>query len=80
MYSDAFSCKGTIEWEKQEYQDALSDFNSAIDINPKNIVAYTNRGLLKLELGQKDSGCLDLSKAGELGYEKAYELIREYCN
>jgi len=31
-------------------------------------------------LGQKDSGCLDLSKAGELGYFKAYETIKKYCN
>jgi hypothetical protein len=28
----------------------------------------------------KDSGCLDLSKAGELGYENAYEKIRKLCN
>jgi hypothetical protein len=32
-----------------------------------------------LETGLKESGCLDLSKAGELGDEYAYELIQEYC-
>jgi len=36
--------------------------------------------LAKLGLGQKESGCLDLSKAGELGSEKAYEVIKEFCN
>jgi len=30
-------------------------------------------------LGQKDSGCLDLSKAGEMGYMNAYDAIKEYC-
>jgi hypothetical protein len=30
-------------------------------------------------LGQKDSGCLDLSKALELG-ESANDKIREHCN
>jgi len=31
-------------------------------------------------LGQKDSGCLDLSKAEELGHSEAYEAIEKYCN
>jgi hypothetical protein len=34
----------------------------------------------KILLGQKESGCLDLSKAGELGSEKAYESIKQFCN
>ncbi len=42
--------------------------------------AYYGRGVAKLGLGWKESGCLDLSKAGELGYSKAYEAIRKYCN
>jgi len=28
-------------------------------------------------LDQKDSGCLDLSKAGELGFDKAYEAMEK---
>jgi hypothetical protein len=43
-------------------------------------VPYYNRGMTKLRLGQKDSGCIDLSKAGELGYKSAYEEIRKFCN
>ena len=43
-------------------------------------MVYINRGLAKLGLGQKDSGCLDFSKAGELGYSEAYQSIKEYCN
>jgi len=38
------------------------------------------RGLDKLLLEQKDNGCLDLSKAGELGLVGAYEAIKEFCN
>jgi len=37
---------------------------------------YNNGGLSKLLLGQKDSGCLDLSKAGELGFMDAYDAIK----
>jgi len=59
---------------------AIEDYNKAIEINPKLAEAYYNRGLAKLFLSKKDSGCLDLSKAGELGYSEAYEAIKEFCN
>ncbi|MDA9332749.1 tetratricopeptide repeat protein, partial [Saprospiraceae bacterium] len=59
---------------------SIADYTKAIEIDPNYAKAYLNRGRSKLMLGQKDSGCLDLSKAGELGYGKAYEVIKEYCN
>ena len=58
----------------------MEDYNKAIEINPEFVEAYYSRGLAKIGLGQKESGCLDLSKAGELGYSKAYESIKKYCN
>jgi len=58
----------------------IEDFNKVIEINPKFGEAYYNRGVAKLGLGQKDSGCLDLSKARELGFDKAYESIKKLCN
>jgi len=42
-------------------------------------MAYHNRGFAKIKLGQKDSGCQDLSKAGEMGDMDAYDLIKEHC-
>ncbi len=62
-------CRGEIE-----------NYNKAIEINPKDADTYYNRGLAKIELGQKYSGCLDLSKAGDLGHSEAYEAIKKYCN
>jgi hypothetical protein len=38
------------------------------------------RGILRIEFGDLKNGCLDLSKAGELGDLNAYELIKEKCN
>ncbi|PIV58665.1 MAG: hypothetical protein COS14_08405, partial [Bacteroidetes bacterium CG02_land_8_20_14_3_00_31_25] len=64
----------------QDYSGAISDFNKAIEINPNNAEAYYNRGFAKINLGQKDSGCLDLSKAGKLGCSQAYEAIKDFCN
>ena len=41
---------------------------------------YYWRGKAELKLDQKDNGCLDLSKAGELGLSKAYDAIKHLCN
>jgi hypothetical protein len=32
-----------------------------------------------ISLGQKESGCADLKKAGELGYAEAIYAIAIYC-
>jgi len=62
-----------------DYRGALQDFNKAIELKPDLAEAYGARGLSKIKLGQKDSGCLDLSKAGELGAIQAYDTIEQYC-
>jgi len=64
----------------KDYKGAIQDYNKAIKLNPKDSDTYLNRGLAKILLGQKDDGCLDLSKASELGLAKAYEAIKEHCN
>ena len=43
-------------------------------------MAYYGRGACKLILNDKESACLDLSKAGELGYRYAYEIMKKNCN
>jgi hypothetical protein len=35
---------------------------------------------IKNALGDNNGGCFDLSKAGELGYVNAYNVIKDYCN
>ena len=64
----------------KDYRGAIADLTKAIEIDPNYADAYLNRGIAKLVLGQLDDGCLDLSKAGELGYPTAYESIRLFCN
>ena len=66
--------------ELGDYKGAMQNYNMIIELDPTNAKIYVSRGFLKMMLGNIDAGCLDLSKAGELGTERAYELIREYCN
>ncbi len=66
--------------ESREFKGAIDAFGKAIDIEPKFAEAYYNRGLTYIFIKEKDTGCLDLSKAGELGITKAYAVIKKYCN
>ncbi len=76
----AYFNRGNAKYELEDYRGAIADYSKAIEINPNDADAYGNRGIAMIKLGQKDSGCLDLSKAGELGYFDAYDVIKEYCN
>ncbi len=59
---------------------ALIDVNEALELNPRSGDHFKFRGEIKILLGQKDSACLDFSRAGELGAEGAYERIKGNCN
>lgn len=79
-YVEAYFSRGKAKQFLQAYQDAINDCTKIIQINPKNSAAYSMRGILRIEFGDTKNGCLDLSKAGELGDLQAYELIKEKCN
>jgi len=57
----------------------LDDFNECIKINNNYALPFYQRGLLRIGLGQQDTGCKDLSIAGELGLKEAYDAINKYC-
>ena len=75
----AYYNKGVAKFQLGDYYGAKEDFDKAIILKPNDTLAYRNRGITKIALGQKESGCLDLSKAGELGDITAYDLIKKHC-
>jgi tetratricopeptide (TPR) repeat protein len=77
---EAYFNRGKAKQFLQAYEDAINDCSKIIQIHPKNVDAYFMRGILRIEFGDVKNGCLDLSKAGELGDLKAYEMIKEKCN
>ena len=79
-FVEAYYNRGKAKQYLQAYQDAINDCSKIIAINKRNVDAYYMRGLLRIEFGDLKNGCLDLSKAGELGDLKAYELIKEKYN
>jgi tetratricopeptide (TPR) repeat protein len=77
---EAYFNRGKAKQFLQAYEDAINDCSKIIQLHPKNVDAYFMRGILRIEFGDMKNGCLDLSKAGELGDLKAYEMIKEKCN
>ena len=75
--------RGEIFYHKKSYSKSISDMNKAIELSiqgnyiPAN--SYFYRGLAKIQLSQRTDGCVDLSKASELGYHNADESIAKYC-
>ena len=79
MISLIYVLMASIRIALRDFKGAIDDCTRAIEIKPKFAAAYNARGLVKIMLGQKDSGCMDLKKAGELGIKSANEMIKKYC-
>jgi tetratricopeptide (TPR) repeat protein len=78
-YAEAYFLRGVAKSSLGDQRNAIQDCSNAILLNPKYAEAYFIRGIIKLALNDS-SGCLDLSKSGELGYAGAYNVIRDFCN
>jgi tetratricopeptide (TPR) repeat protein len=63
-----------------KYPEAFEDYSKAIELHPNLGEAYYNRGLVQIYMKDTQKGCLDLSKAGELGIEDAYEALKFYLD
>ena len=54
---------GRAHAEKELWQDALVDFDTALRLDPKMADAYRRRGLVKKQLGDKADGEADIAKS-----------------
>ncbi len=77
-YEFAYYNLGILYCMKKDYDGAVRQFTNAVKLNPQFAEAYFNRGLTYIFLKQESKGTLDLSKAGELGLYKAYNIIKRY--
>ena len=70
--------RGNFYARHKEYEDAVKDYDRALELNPNLAEAYYNRGITKVKMGKNGEGLRDLSKAGELGLYTAYSMIKKY--
>lgn len=69
---------GMVQASQRNFNEAVTHFSNAIEIMPNFAEAWFNRGLTRIFLEEDVAGTLDLSKAGELGIFKAYNVIKRY--
>jgi tetratricopeptide (TPR) repeat protein len=77
-FSFAYFNKANVMCTQKDFSTAISDYSKCIKIDPDFAEAYFNRGLTYLFVGEDSKGLADLSKAGELGIYKAYNLIQRF--
>jgi len=58
---------------------AIDDYSKAIELNGDYAEAYYNRAMAFYLLYDKVSGCYDLEKSMDLGYEKAFKAKQYFC-
>jgi len=78
-FSFAYYNKGYIDCKMGNYRDAVKSFSQAIRDKPNFPEAFYNRGLVYILLNEKQKGCEDLSRAGELGILDSYRVMKRYC-
>ena len=70
---------GNLYCLSAEHINSIDNYSKAIALYPYMGDAYFNRGLVLIYLKDKEKGCIDLSRAGELGVQDAYSVIKKYC-
>ena len=70
---------GNLYCLSDDLTTAVVNYTRALDLFPYIGEAYYNRGLVQIFLKEKEKGCIDISKAGELGIPEAYGVIKKYC-
>ena len=58
--------RGVEYGAKDDYDRAIADHDQAIKIDPKNALAYNNRGIVKLKKGDEEGGNADIARARQL--------------
>jgi tetratricopeptide (TPR) repeat protein len=64
--AEAYNDRGVAYGRKGQYDQAIADYNKAIEINPRGAMTYKNRGSAYYHKGQIDKGISDFNKAIEI--------------
>lgn len=70
---------GNLYCMSSDFVRAIEAYTAAISEYPYFGDSWFNRGLVQIYLKEKEKGCMDLSRAGELGVSDAYGVIKKYC-
>ena len=65
----AYHLQGRFKYEAGHYQEAISDFDKAVQLNPETLYTYYKRGEAKTTLGEYEAAIADFDKAIQLNPE-----------
>ena len=63
--------RADLAYQRQEYEEAIDDYDMAIQMDPEDVQAYINRGLVKIELKQYPEALIDFDYAIDLDLNNA---------
>ncbi|RAJ94342.1 Tfp pilus assembly protein PilF [Larkinella arboricola] len=75
----AYFNRGNIRFQQDEFTEALDDFTKTVQLDAKFGKAFNALGVTQIMLNQRETGCLSLKQAKQLGYAEAQTYITEYC-
>jgi len=76
---EVYIVRGLAKSQLKKYDEAIADYDIVIKLKPTNAAPYRLKALDLIKKGEIEQGCLELSKAGELGSKEAYADIKQYC-
>lgn len=79
-HDKAYRTRAFAKTQLGDHQGAIEDSKIAIAKYPFYGESYAVLGIAEIQSGQEKDGCENLQTALDLGYEKAKEYIKEYCN
>lgn len=79
-YPEIYKTKAIAFESLNDPSNAIIAYEYAIKYGQEDGETYYKLGVLRLNNGNRDSACALLSKAGELGFMEAFEMIKRNCN
>ncbi|WP_345263887.1 tetratricopeptide repeat protein [Nibrella viscosa] len=71
--------RGNLLFQQKQLEPAVADFQRAVEADPKFGKAFYGLGIAQVLLNQRESGCLSLKQARQLGYNDADAAVGEFC-
>ena len=78
-FPDAFYDRGNVYFVKQNYLEAINNYDKAIELAANRSEFYFNRAMAEFSLGFFEDGCADLNYANDLGDKEASGYLKELC-